>query len=171
MDLLEELVNGTIEELNLRTVAEHLNLDQVEGVVNKIVRKFRSAKRKGFFVEAIKEEIEGSFDKIGDVIGDVGEALEDLGDFAEGIGDFAEDVADVAEDAFVSVRGVTKKVLAHLKNSTLLDIDVEAMFKKLMDKIEQIDIDLDKFDWSVALKIVEYGESASSPRYRQTAHH
>ena len=51
------------------------------------------------------------------------------------------------------------------------DIDVEAMFKKLMDKIEQIDIDLDKFDWSVALKIVEYGESASSPRYRQTAHH
>ena len=151
LDLAEDLANGTILDMNLKQVAEKLSFSQVEEIVHKVVEKTRLVKRKMYFVEAVKDELEESFEKIGDFVDNLDDKL---GGVVDKIEEVADVVGDSAEDAFLSIKSVTKLAVQAIKNSTLLDIDLDGMAKSLMQKIGSVDLDLIDFDF--ALTIMDY---------------
>ncbi|UPR00662.1 hypothetical protein HOP50_05g39770 [Chloropicon primus] len=153
LDILEEIVNGTIGKFNLKEIAHQMNFDEVKEAVNDIVRKTRFGKRRKYFTQAIKAEIENSFDKFSDIFGDVGDALESVGDFIE---DALDSIEDFGEDVGLGVRDVVKTAVQKIKDSTMLDVDLDEMVKNLVEKIESIDINLQNLNFQGAMSIVEY---------------
>ncbi len=89
--------------------------------------RMRITRNKKYFLEAIKEEIEESFEKAGDVVDFLGDKFEHIGDRLENV------TQEISEsETFVSIKRMVKVAALEIKEATKLDIDLDAMVDKIV---------------------------------------
>ena len=153
--MLDSVINGTVEKLNdvkdtVEDVVEDLNLDLsgLEALGNEVVSKFRLKQGKKYFLQAVKRDIRKTFDKADDALELIGDTFEDIGDKLENV---TLEALEVGEEALVSIKGIAHTAFEEIKNATKLDVDVDEMLGKVLEKIRQVDVTMENFGGSIGI--------------------